>query len=100
MLQRIIIQLIEYLPLQQGLRHTRPEDFSNRGKDLIEYLPLQQGLRHSFGRLRLLQTLSHRVSSITTRIKTSQRKRKSKYLTSHRVSSITTRIKTLRKSDL
>ena len=36
--------LIEYIPLQQGLRHT-PLALTNEPANLIEYIPLQQGLR-------------------------------------------------------
>ncbi|EGQ14287.1 hypothetical protein HMPREF9419_1389 [Prevotella nigrescens ATCC 33563] len=37
--------LIEYIPLQQGLRLNKEEEFI-KFKYLIEYIPLQQGLRH------------------------------------------------------
>ena len=65
------ILLIEYIPLQQGLRHL--SNLSLILCTLIEYIPLQQGLR-------LVSTASpnsiptpHWVYSITTRIKTYQR---------------------------
>ena len=83
--------LIEYIPLQQGLR---PFVFLfSTHSYLIEYIPLQQGLRlsvfvfHSF-------ILSHWVYSITTRIKTSLPQFRTPVL-SHWVYSITTRIKTI-----
>ncbi len=40
-------ELIEYIPLQQGLRHNYLFLFLFL-KYLIEYIPLQQGLRLSF----------------------------------------------------
>ena len=36
--------LIEYIPLQQGLRHNESTSFTEEVL-LIEYIPLQQGLR-------------------------------------------------------
>ena len=39
--------LIEYIPLQQGLRHSSSERVASN-KSLIEYIPLQQGLRLKF----------------------------------------------------
>ena len=39
------MSLIEYIPLQQGLRLIRPKNEADFDQ-LIEYIPLQQGLRH------------------------------------------------------
>ena len=61
------VDLIEYIPLQQGLRHWNMRKFSK--VQLIEYIPLQQGLRHLHNLL-CQKILSHWVYSITTRIKT------------------------------
>ena len=62
---------------------------------LTEYIPLQQGLRHIEVSDFLHISLSHRVYSITTRIKTTLLyKYPCKVSYSHRVYSITTRIKT------
>ena len=88
----IFYTLIEYIPLQQGLRHINSLP-SRSAKSLIEYIPLQQGLRHFIifdwwcekiliEYIPLQQGLrphkhccagnskSHWVYSITTRIKT------------------------------
>ena len=46
--------LREYLPLKQGLRHTRQKRDSKRAPVLREYLPLKQGLRPYPTGLRLL----------------------------------------------
>ena len=46
--------LREYLPLKQGLRHTRQKRDSKRAPVLREYLPLKQGLRPDPTGLRLL----------------------------------------------
>ena len=61
---------------------------------LIEYLPLQQGLRLDTGKFFRLTENTHWVSSITTRIKTSLHLVVIQLLLAHWVSSITTRIKT------
>ena len=62
--------LIEYIPLQQGLRHLRQLLFLQSQEHLIEYIPLQQGLRHILHRQPLPYEQTHWVYSITTRIKT------------------------------
>ena len=41
-------QLIEYIPLQQGLRPKAFHFAKQAHKGLIEYIPLQQGLRLLF----------------------------------------------------
>ena len=61
---------------------------------LIEYIPLQQGLRPYFHNLLLFIGYSHWVYSITTRIKTGYSWAKTFQFCSHWVYSITTRIKT------
>ena len=61
--------LIEYIPLQQGLRQCI-FFFHNLLFCLIEYIPLQQGLRLTTIKVNREYTISHWVYSITTRIKT------------------------------
>ena len=65
----IFHSLIEYIPLQQGLR---PTNFPTCALmfPLIEYIPLQQGLRHLQIRQQYGLASPHWVYSITTRIKT------------------------------
>ena len=70
--------LIEYIPLQQGLRLMLLIVWSPMFI-LIEYIPLQQGLRQYF-LIFYVMIFSHWVYSITTRIKTRpENPRKSKY---------------------
>ena len=64
--------LIEYIPLQQGLRPWPQAQGANGGHPLIEYIPLQQGLRHIVGSPKLRLNTTYWVYSITTRIKTYQ----------------------------
>ena len=61
--------LIEYIPLQQGLRLIIFFRFIIL-LWLIEYIPLQQGLRLLFFFYTLYFFITHWVYSITTRIKT------------------------------
>ena len=65
-----LTDLTEYIPLQQGLRLFINRIFHSFYR-LTEYIPLQQGLRPIDGACLLLYQISHRVYSITTRIKTS-----------------------------
>ena len=46
---RVVVKhrLIEYIPLQQGLRQVHDCRFVYTKPKLIEYIPLQQGLRRS-----------------------------------------------------
>jgi len=56
-IMKTIAHLIEYIPLQQGLRHnSRAEFFSYI---LIEYIPLQQGLRQVYEAEHLIEVRSH-----------------------------------------
>ena len=91
-------RLIEYIPLQQGLRPYREVEPVRRR--LIEYIPLQQGLRliKIFHFTFLLK--AHWVYSITTRIKTFLPIFLHWKSHSHWVYSITTRIKTFPDKDI
>ena len=62
-------KLIEYIPLQQGLRPTSFK-FTFFVHILIEYIPLQQGLRQELVEPGIVKISTHWVYSITTRIKT------------------------------
>ena len=89
-----IVKLIEYIPLQQGLRRHIPGILAASSAFLIEYIPLQQGLRPMMRCISLLKSCAHWVYSITTRIKTNFFCKVRSFSTSHWVYSITTRIKT------
>ena len=62
---------------------------------LTEYIPLQQGLRLIFSFPLFSSIKTHRVYSITTRIKTWMLRNALHCYSTHRVYSITTRIKTI-----
>ena len=51
-------QLIEYIPLQQGLRLQMKH--SHHHEVLIEYIPLQQGLRHT-----IKSNIRHLIDSLS-----------------------------------
>ena len=53
-----ITTLIEYIPLQQGLRQLWDRE-KDDVKELIEYIPLQQGLRHIKDRDEFLRIKAH-----------------------------------------
>ena len=63
----------DYLPLQQGLRRLKDGKFIWEDPLVRDYLPLQQGLRHHLCFLLFQRIFGQRLSSITTRIKTTEK---------------------------
>ena len=60
----------DYLPLQQGLRLVFTKCVGYAVLDVRDYLPLQQGLRHGHPYWYEGESIGQRLSSTTTRIKT------------------------------
>ena len=88
----------DYLPLQQGLRLSS-WSFTTTKHRVKDYLPLQQGLRLAgIVSIRAGSVFGQRLSSITTRIKTTGLRSLLHWGTRQRLSSITTRIKTKTKT--